>query len=1067
MASNGDRALPAARRFFILALCVFLFAGPRQLTHAQQTGQPQGIRSKPATARALTGARIHVAPGKTIASGTVLIEDGKITGVGEKLDIPAHAAKIDLSGSVIYPGFFDSYQALDIERAEGKRGSAYWNPAVRPQLNVKDHLDRDDALNSELRKQGVTARLLAPRGAILQGTSVLLSTADKNPTMSVLRSGVSQHLRLTVPPGGGRGSYPNSPMGSVALARQAFHDAAWYAKAWKSYTADSTLPRPEKNDALEKLRSYPGGDHLVIADGINELYALRADRFAREFNLKLALLGSGQEYRRLGELTKAGRVIILPLNFPKPPNVGTAEAALDASLRDLMHWDLAPENPARLVQAGIPIAFTTNGLGGRGQYLNAVKKAVARGLSKDDALKALTVTPAELFGVAGELGTIEQGKIASLFVATGDVFEKDTKITETWVSGERYRIILPPLEDLRGNWELRISSADPGKVIMEITGTPSSLAGNLVLQGKKKNEPEEKKTRKKKKKKSRDSQDAGTGLEKRKLAHLGLRDARFSCVFSAADFGKKGIAQLSAVLQQEKDGGTTLLGDVTWPDGRRSSLRGTRVAGKEPDEKKPQDNKKKDEKKKEARPAASYPVNFPLGAFGREDAPRQPTLVVIREATVWTCGKRGVIEKADVLFGEGKILAVGKNLTAPGNALVIDGKGKHVTPGIIDCHSHIATDGGINESAQAVTAEVRIGDFINCDDMNIYRQLAGGVTSSNILHGSANPIGGQNQVIKMRWGASDEDMKFRGAPQGIKFALGENVKQSNWGNEFTTRYPQTRMGVEQIFRDEFQSAREYRKRWGDWKAKRSGLPPRRDLELDAIVEILEGRRLVHCHSYRQDEILALIRVLDDFGIRIATFQHILEGYKVADAMAKHGAMGSAFADWWAYKFEVYDAIPYNGTLMHEAGVVVSFNSDDAELGRRLNHEAAKATKYGRVPPVEALKFVTLNPARQLRIEKRTGSLRKGLDADLVIWSGPPLSILSRCEQTWVDGRLYFSIEEDHKSRKQVAERRAALIQKVLASEDKMLAPGEKIPEEADLWPSEDIFCDHGHGEEDR
>ena len=418
---------------------------------------------------------------------------------------------------------------------------------------------------------------------------------------------------------------------------------------------------------------------------------------------------------------------------------------------------------------------------------------------------------------------------------------------------------------------------------------------------------------------------------------------------------------------------------------------------------------------------------------------------------------------------DGKILAVGKNLQAPDGAMIIDGKGRHVTPGIIDCHSHIATDGGINESAQAVSAEVRIGDYINCDDItiNLSRQLAGGVTSSNILHGSANPIGGQNQVIKMRWGASDEGMKFRAAPQGIKFALGENVKQSNRGDSFTTRYPQTRMGVEQIFRDEFQSAREYRKRRSDWKAKRSGLPPRRDLELDAIVELLEGRRLVHCHSYRQDEILALIRVLDDFGIRIATFQHILEGYKVADAMAKHGAMGSAFADWWAYKFEVYDAIPYNGALMHQAGVVVSFNSDDAELGRRLNHEAAKATKYGGVPEAEALKFMTLNPARQLRIDDHVGSVRKGLDADLVIWSGHPLSILSRCEQTWIDGRRYFDIEDDKKTRKQVEERRAALIQKVLASEEKMLAPGEKIPEAAELWPNEDVFCAHAHDGEDR
>jgi N-acetylglucosamine-6-phosphate deacetylase len=852
-------------------------------------------------------------------------------------------------------------------------------------------------------------------------------------------------------------------MGAVALARQSFYDAAWYAEAWNAYKADPGLPRPEKNDALEELKSYPGSGRLVIADGINELYSLRADRFAREFNLRLALLGSGQEYRRLEELRKTGRAIILPLNFPRPPNVGTAEAALEASLRELMHWDIAPENPARLARAGVPIAFTTNGLESRGGFLAAVRKAISRGLSKNDALASLTTTPAGLFGVAHELGTIEQGKIASFFVADGDIFEKDTKVTEAWVGGERYRIVLPPLEDLRGRWELRISSASPGRLIMEIAGTPENLSGSFELPGKKKDQPEEKKGRKKKKKKTA-SKDAAETVEKSKLAHLGLRDARFSCVFSAGTFGREGIAMLSAVLQQEQDGSTSLLGEITWPDGKRSSFRGAREPKKEAAKKDAPDKEKKKEK---SDPSASYAVNFPLGAFGRSAPPPQPAAVVVRGATVWTCTEAGVIENADVIFGAGKVLAVGKDLQAPDGAMIIDGKGRHITPGIIDCHSHIATDGGINESAQAVSAEVRIGDFINCDDINIYRQLAGGVTSSNILHGSANPIGGQNQVIKMRWGSSDEGMKFRAAPQGIKFALGENVKQSNRGDNFTTRYPQTRMGVEQIFRDEFQSAREYSRRRAEWKAKRSGLPPRRDLELDAIVEILEGRRLVHCHSYRQDEILALIRVLDDFGIRIATFQHILEGYKVADAMAKHGAMGSAFADWWAYKFEVYDAIPYNGALMHQAGVVVSFNSDDAELGRRLNHEAAKATKYGGVPETEALKFVTLNPARQLRIDDRVGSVRKGLDADLVIWSGHPLSILSRCEQTWIDGRRYFDIEDDKKTRKKVEERRAALIQKVLASEEKMLAPGEKIPEAAELWPNEDVFCAHAHDGEDR
>ena len=359
---------------------------------------------------------------------------------------------------------------------------------------------------------------------------------------------------------------------------------------------------------------------------------------------------------------------------------------------------------------------------------------------------------------------------------------------------------------------------------------------------------------------------------------------------------------------------------------------------------------------------------------------------------------------------------------------------------------------------------MRIGDFIDCDDINIYRQLAGGVTTSNILHGSANPIGGQNQVIKLRWGALPEAMKFRLAPSGIKFALGENVKQSN-NRDPSTRYPQSRMGVEQIMHDEFVAAERYARRWQEWKKNPSGIPPRRDLELDAISEILAKQRWIHCHSYRQDEILTLIRLLDRFKVRIGTFQHILEGYKVADAMAKHGAMGSAFADWWAYKFEVYDAIPYNGALMHEAGVVVSFNSDDRELARHLNHEAAKAVKYGGVSPSEALKFVTLNPAKQLRIDKYVGSLEVGKHADLVVWSRSPLSTLSRCEQTWVDGRKYFDLEQDSVARQRDAALRQQLIQKILASGEAMLEPGEERVPDEELWAREDTFChhhDHGH-----
>ncbi len=303
----------------------------------------------------------------------------------------------------------------------------------------------------------------------------------------------------------------------------------------------------------------------------------------------------------------------------------------------------------------------------------------------------------------------------------------------------------------------------------------------------------------------------------------------------------------------------------------------------------------------------------------------------------------------------------------------------------MDCHSHTAISKGVNEGSHAVTCEVRIGDVLDPTDVSMYRQLAGGVTAANLLHGSANPMGGQNQVIKFRWGALPEELKFADAMPGVKFALGENVKQSNWGDKFKTRYPQTRMGVEQLIRDRFRAAQEY----DAAMKKKEGLPPRRDLQLEALAEILNGKRLIHCHSYRQDEVLMLLRLAGEFKIKIGTLQHILEGYKVADEIAAHGAGASSFADWWAYKFETYDAIPDNPAMMHGRSVLTSVNSDSDDLARRLNTEAGKSIKYGGLSPEEALKLVTIYPAKQLQIDARTGSLEPGKDADFVIWSGQP------------------------------------------------------------------------------
>ena len=453
--------------------------------------------------------------------------------------------------------------------------------------------------------------------------------------------------------------------------------------------------------------------------------------------------------------------------------------------------------------------------------------------------------------------------------------------------------------------------------------------------------------------------------------------------------------------------------------------------------------------------AASTPASAPdpRPAPTREAGPlASPSAVVVRGATVWTQGTAGILEGADVLVVDGKIAGVGRGLAAPASALEIDGRGKHVTPGIIDAHSHTAIDDSTNEGTHNITSEVRIRDVLTPFEVAIYRELAGGTTVANVLHGSANSIGGQNQIVKWRWGGGPDALVFAGAPEGIKFALGENPKQSNWSNP-KPRYPATRMGVAESIRERFQAAKDYRRRQEEYK-KAAGvkgakpIPPKPDLQLEAIAEILEGKRTIHCHSYRKDEILQMIRSADEFGVKIGTFQHALEGYKVADEIARHGAGASGFSDWWAYKVEVFDAIPYAFPLMRERGVLVSFNSDDDGLARRLNLEAAKAVKYGQVAPADALAFVTSNPAKQLGIAARVGSLETGKDGDFVVWSGDPLSTTTVALETWIDGKKYFDRAADVAARPALESERAALIAKAKAkAESTATAPAAESPAE--------------------
>src|SRR5689334_13948147 len=478
-----------------------------------------------------------------------------------------------------------------------------------------------------------------------------------------------------------------------------------------------------------------------------------------------------------------------------------------------------------------------------------------------------------------------------------------------------------------------------------------------------------------------------------------------------------------------------------------------------------------------ARSAFAYLLCFSCFAYRASAAtpPDTPSVILIQNATVMTVS-HGTIEHGSVLIKDGKIAEVGQSIKAPAGAQVIDGSGQFVIPGIIDCHSHIAAE-SINEGSVSVSSMVTMEEVLNPDDIDIYRDLAGGVTSANILHGSANSIGGQTLVIKLRWGQPASKLPFEGAMPGIKFALGENPKRSNFSIPGQPRrYPATRMGVEETIRGAFSEARDYKKAWDDYNKRvaageKNLIPPRRDLKLEPLVEVLEGKRYVHSHCYREDEILMFLRVAKEFGFKVRTFQHVLEGYKVADELAAAGVGASTFSDWWAYKVEAYDAIPYNAALMTKRGVVVSINSDDAEEATHLNQEAAKSMKFGGLTHDEALKLVTINPAMQLGIDKRVGSIEVGKDADLVIYNHVPLSAYAVVQKPLVDGRVLFDRDKDIAGRASLEKEKNDLIAKEKAAAKKAeekkgeqsKKPEEKKPEEKPKPPSSDQAAPSANG----
>ncbi|TLV01250.1 amidohydrolase family protein [Dyadobacter luticola] len=991
---------------FLAALTVGLYC------HAQETFPRNGAYDERPGRYAFTNATIVVDSKTTIPNGTMLIENGVIKEVGKQAKIPAGTIVVDLKGKYIYPSLIDldsDYGMPEVTRnrpgggrqtpqlESNKKGAFGWNQAVQPENDASLMFTPDAKKAGDLRKIGFGTVLVYSHDGIVRGNGALVTLTDEAANKALLNRKASAHFSFSK--GTSSQTYPSSTMGVVALLRQNYYDADWYAKE-KNKEANLSL------DAFNQIKTLPS-----IFETNDKYSILRADKIGDEFGIQYIIRGGGDEYQRIKEVKATKAPLILPIVFPDAYDVTDPWDADVVSMAQLKHWELAPKNPAEVAKAEIPFAFTTAGLKNKGDFLKNIKTAIEYGLPKEKALEALTTLPASLIKAENQIGSLKAGLLANFIITSGDLFGKDNVIYENWVQGKKYIIAPLNVPDIRGTYSLQVNNQPGGK--LQITGSPEKPEYKVLIQDSIKITP------------------------KVTLANELLT------ISYQPDKKASGTIRLTGWIA-----GSGLAGEGVLPDGTVVPWAATLS------EKYQQTAAAADTSA--IKPKETGPIVYPFVGFGNETLPKAET-VLIKNATVWTNEKEGILQNADVIVQNGKISKVGKSLAAPSGARTIDGTGKHLTSGIIDEHSHIALF-TINEGGQTSSAEVRMSDVINPDDINIYRQLAGGVTASQLLHGSANSIGGQSAMIKLKWGTSQSDMLMPDV-KTIKFALGENVKQSNWGDVQRVRFPQTRMGVEQVYFDHFIRAKEYAASWKTYNAsskKQSLTAPRRDIELDALAEILANERFITCHSYVQSEINMLMHVADSLKFKINTFTHILEGYKLADGMAKRGIGGSTFADWWAYKMEVKEAIPYNAALMYHEGVTVAINSDDAEMARRLNQEAAKTVEYGGVPEEDAWKMVTLNPAKLLHLENRMGSVKAGKDADLVLWNAHPLSVYARPEFTMIEGTMYFDRKKDEEKQKTMLVERERLIQKMIGDKSEGKPTQKPQASQPKMWHCEDV-----------
>lgn len=988
-------------------LLLFLLA--IQGAFAQETFPRNDVKDLRAGAYAFTHATIYTNASTRLDNAVLLVRDGKIEKSGAGLAVPAGYTEVDLKGKIIYPAFVDIYTNYGLPKVEMPAGGGFFGRAEQIQTKTKGAYNDNQAIKSEynayaeftadsktaekFRAAGIGTVLTFRADGLARGTSAVVTLADERDNVTLLKDKAAAHYSFNR--GTSSQNYPISLMGYIALLRQTYLNADWYSKQGNKTFKDLSLEGWNASQNLPQIFEANGW--------INDL---RADKIGDEFHKQYIIRGGGDEYQRVAEVKATNASLIIPVNFPDAYDVEDPFDADRTSLAEMKHWELAPTNPAALEKAGIEFAITSDRLKEKTDLLKNVRKAIQYGLSETAALKALTETPAKLIGLQNKVGTLNAGSEANFIITSGNVFDDETIIYENWIQGKRYSVKDMDMPDYSGKYNLSVGDKS---YTMEVSGKPGSqkfkikVTDSLSVDGKAKVE--------------------------KNLISLSFNPVKKGDETVKLSGWRQGNSWIGKG-QAAKGGWINWKADLTGPLDKK-------------------DDKKAD--KKADKPTVGD-VIYPFVAFGSKEKIKQEE-ILIKNATVWTNEAEGILQNTDVLLKDGKIAAIGKNLTTKGRT--IDGTGKHLTPGIIDEHSHIGA-AAINDVATN-SSMVRIGDVINSEDISLYRTLSGGVVAVQILHGSANPIGGQSAPIKLKWGSAPEELKLKGADPFIKFALGENVKRS--GSNQSIRYPQTRMGVEQVYVDAFTNAVEYEKKWKAYNAlaanvKANTPAPRRDLVDETILEIVRGKRFVTCHSYVQSEINMMMKVAERFGFHINTFTHILEGYKLADKMKAHGAAGSTFSDWWNYKYEVHYAIPYNAAVMQREGVVTAINSDDADMGRRLNQEAAKTVRYGDMTEEQALKMVTLNPAKMLHIDKDMGSLKVGKSADVTLWTGHPLSVYSKADKTIVEGAVYFDLERDQQLRQELEAERARLIGKMMEAKK-----GGANTQKAMGRPQMDYHCD--------